>query len=105
MDFYQAKSVVKTEWWLDDSQLPQLLWARLRVFDDGTADVCWSECSTLYGFVNQDFAGYFLSEDEYIRFASMDEEDEQKCGIKLASISPPNWLGTTEQEFEYLGQY
>ena len=49
--------------------------------------------------------GTLLSEDEYICFNSMDEEDEDEYGIELAQIQPPIWHEYADQLFEYLGTY
>ena len=49
--------------------------------------------------------GTLLSEDEYICFKSMDEEDEEEYGFKLAKIQPPIWYEYPDQLFEYLGTY
>jgi hypothetical protein len=78
-EFYQKKRIATVEWWLDDCDLPErLTWARLRVFSDGTADSCFGEEGKLYGFKNKAYASYILSEDEFICFERMDEEDEQE---------------------------
>jgi hypothetical protein len=103
--FYRGKQVVTIEWWVSDCDLPRLVWARLRVFGDGTADACCEEGGTLFGFNEQPFAGYFLAEDEYRRFACMDEDDEREYGIRLAEIRPPSWSDRPDQPFEYLGTY
>jgi hypothetical protein len=105
-EFYRSKAVVSTEWWLDTGWLPDTLsWARLRVFNDGSADACWAEGDRLYGFDDRQFARYFLSEDEYDRFDTMDAEDELEYGIVVATIEPPSWVDRVDQAFEYLGQY
>ncbi|MBD2090605.1 hypothetical protein H6F67_12145 [Microcoleus sp. FACHB-1515] len=103
--FYAGKTVVKVEWWLSNcSPYPDLYWARLRVFSDGSADAAWAE-SQVYGFDREEYAGYFLSEDEYMRFDSMDEEDEADIGVKKSEISPPAWQSDESAAFEYLGTY
>lgn len=103
--FYQGKYIVAVEWWLDCCNLPdRLFWARLRVFNDGTADSCFCN-GKLYGFKNRDYAGYILSEDEYTCFSRMGEEDEEEYGIKLVKIQPPTWPEYPAQLFEYLGTY
>ncbi|NJM74423.1 MAG: hypothetical protein HC852_00115 [Acaryochloridaceae cyanobacterium RU_4_10] len=105
-EFYQNKHITAYEWWLYDCDLPdRLTWARLRVFNDGTADSCFCEGGMLYGFKNRDYASYILSEDEFTRFERMDEEDEQEYGIKLADIQCPIWQEHPEQPFKYLGTY
>ena len=104
-DFYRNKQVRETEWWLHSCDLSVQKWARLRVFNDGTADSCFGPNDTLFGFDNRDYAGYILSEDEYIRFNDMDREDEDEYGIVLTNIVPPTWPETDKQKFKYLGTY
>lgn len=104
--FYQGKYIIAIEWWLHSCDLPDTLtWARVRVFNDGTADSCFCKHGKVYGFENRNYAGYILSEDEYICFNSMDEEDEEEYGIELAKIQPPIWHEYPDQLFEYLGTY
>ncbi len=103
--FYHGKTVVALEWWVDSAALPELCWARLRVFSDRTADVCFSPEGTLYGFDARQYAEYFLGEDEYTDFASLDTDHERDYGITLASIHPPTWEDTEEQPFQYWGTY
>jgi hypothetical protein len=103
--FYEGKALEEVEWWISYAcEFPQICWGRLRVFSDGTADACFSE-SQVYGFADRDSAGNFLAEDEYIQFATMDEEDEKMIGVKAAEISPPSWDDGKSAQFEYLGQY
>lgn len=104
-EFYRDKQIVSVEWRLHEPDLPELTWARLRVFDDGTADACFSENDTLYGFEHQDYAGYLLSEDEYIRLNCLDEEDGKEFRIRLTEIQRPIWQEGSDQLFEYLGTY
>ena len=104
--FYYNKRVAEVEWWLDDCALPGTLsWARLRVFDDGTADSAFDPQETLYGFESRNYAGHILAEDEYVCFNRMDAEDEREYGIVLAEIEPPHWAENADQQFEYLGTY
>ncbi len=79
--FYRAKSIVRTEWWVHECDLPVLTWARLWVFNDSTADACWAEGATLYGF------------------------DAEEYDLELPAIVPPLWIDSSEQKFEYLGTY
>jgi hypothetical protein len=103
--FYHDKTIESTEWWVSDCDLPQLTWARLRVFHDGTADACWTEGGKLYGFDSSECAGFFLLEDEYVRFNGLDEEDEKEFGIRLEDIIMPFRTDDAESGFEYLGSY
>lgn len=105
-EFYRSKSVSAVEWWLHDCDLPRhLTWARLRVFSDGTSDVCWAEGTKRYGFDSQEYAGYFLSEDEYTPFSRWDAEDEAAYGLRWADVHVPAWEDRPAQGFEYLGTY
>jgi len=102
--FYFGKTITKVEWWISCAcEYPDLYWGRLRVFSDGTADAAFDEAK-VYGFDDPDSAGYFLSEDEYMRFEGMDEEDAKEIGINPLETSPPAWR-TDEFAFEYLGTY
>jgi hypothetical protein len=103
--FYKNKIVVKIEWWLSEChEYPNLYWARLRVFSDGSADSAFEE-SKVYGFDDRKFASYFLSEDEYIPFDRMDKQDEADIGAKKSDLLSPFWGDSVEVEFEYLGTY
>ena len=104
-DFYRGKRLVRTEWWIDSSRLPQTIaWARLRVFDDRASDVSFADGSKNFGFKNEQYAQYFLGEDEFVAFSNLDSDDEVEYGISLAGLVPPSWSdGYTD--FEYLGVY
>lgn len=105
LSFYTGKEIAHVEWWLHDCDLPALTWARLRAFDDGTADACWTEGTTLYGFSAPEFAGYFMAEDEYRRVSSLDDEDAVGLGVNFSVAVPPTWTDTSAQPFEYSGTY
>jgi len=103
--FYEGKTLTKIEWWLSYCpEYPDLAWARLRIFSDGSADAAFDE-SKVYGFDDRKYADYFLGEDEYMRFDSMDEQNEVDIGVKKADILPPNWGDDAPAEFEYIGTY
>lgn len=104
-EFYKDKSVIETEWWLNAEALPDLVWARLRVFDDGTADACFSEGMTLYGFENRDYAANLLATDDLVRFGEWGEEEVEEFGIRLAEIEIPHWADPPDQVFVYAGKY
>lgn len=104
--FHHSKKVTEVEWWLEWAVLPdRLTWGRLRVFDDGTADVSFGPGGGIYVFENRTYAGYFLSEDEFSPLAEMDEEDETEYGIVLRELRPPEWEDKSDQRFEYIGTY
>ena len=104
--FHFSKQVVEVEWWLEWAVLPdKLTWGRLRVFEDGTADVSFGPKDTIYGFENRTYAGYFLSEDEFSPFTEMDEKDEAEYGIVLSELNPSSWKDQNDQIFKYIGTY
>lgn len=104
-EFYRDKKYSVVEWWLSESHLPGLLWARQRLFYDGMSDVCFDEYGTLYGFADHESSGFFLAEDEFRRLMHLDGEDEREFGINLAEIYPPPWEDHAEQTFEFFGDY
>lgn len=104
-EFYKNKSVAETEWWLNAESLPDLVWARLRVFSDGTADACFAEGVTLYGFENRAHAANLLATDDFSRFSDWGEEEEDEFGISLAKIELPHWVDSPDQDFVYTGTY
>jgi hypothetical protein len=102
--FYAGKTISEVEWWISSCcEFPELYWGRLRVFSDGTADAAFDE-SSVYGFDDRKYAGYFLGEDEYVPFATLDADDEKQLGAKQSEISPPPWRDKAT-EFKYLGTY
>ncbi len=103
--FYDGQSVTETEWWLNTEWLPELVWGRPRVFDDGSADACFSEGVTLYGFENRYYAGSFLAQDDLSRLSDWGEEEEREYGIRLAEIQPPTWVDRLDQDFVCAGTY
>ena len=103
-DFYAYKALVKTEWWLSSCDpSPDLLWARLRVFSDGTADAAFDSTHS-YGFDSETYAMYYLSEDEYIRLTTLDEEDEIELNVQASQLVPPIWPDKSDS-FQYIGKY
>src|SRR5436853_7477172 len=86
--FYKDKYPIKTEWWLDVSGLPEIRWARLRTFNDKTADACYGEKETIYAFENREYASRMLAEDDYVNFDSIDSEAEREYGITVETMKP-----------------
>ena len=105
-EFYKGKTVHKVLWYLHDCDLPEKLqWARLRVFDDGSADATFSVDGPAYGFVEQCYAGYILTEDEYVCFSEFDDEDDASYGTDRRRIAVPSWVDPVDKPFEFLGRY
>ena len=52
-----------------------------------------------------EYAGYFLSEDEYVRLEGLDAEDEREYQMRISDLRPPDLQDSPEQAFEYLGTY
>ena len=102
--FYEGKPLKEVEWWISWAALPDVSWARLRVFSDGSADAAFDE-STVYGFNDRKYAGYFLGEDEYSPISELEDEDQKRLPTELAALSPPSWSDTDAAKFTYLGEY
>lgn len=88
------KHVARVEWWLMDA-LPDLGWARLRVFDDGTADVFDCDGKT-HAFAGLDDARSWLGEDEFVRLDGLETQDLAGIPLRLEDLTPPR--GLTEAE-------
>jgi hypothetical protein len=84
-------------WYLMYSSLPDLNWARLRVFESGSAEVFDCDGRTTR-FASEEDARLWLAEDEFQALASFDAEDEEEYGIKFAAITPPQ--AESEQELQ-----
>lgn len=82
-------------WYLMYSSLPDLNWARLRVFESGRAEVFDCDGRT-HQFTTEKEAGWWLAEDEFQALESFDSEDEEEYGMKFADISPPRAQNDTE---------
>jgi hypothetical protein len=65
-----------------------LIWARIQVFSNLSAEVFDVDGRTIY-FEDEASAANDLSEDDYRRFANLDEEDEQDLDISLADLESP----------------
>lgn len=89
------RSVRETQWWLMWCDFPNLNWARLRVYDDGSADVFDSDGRTQRFLIRED-AIHSLLEDEYQELHTLDENDEEDLGVPLATIRPP--AGVSDDE-------
>jgi len=82
-------SVIDETWWLDTSGLPDLLWARLRVFADGTAEL-FDLDGRYTKFASRDEARLFLLEDEYEAVTTMEAADLALHGLPPGGPTPPN---------------
>jgi hypothetical protein len=74
---------MKTEWWLDWSALPDLLWARLQVHQNGAAEV-FDLDGKVHHFSSEQEARNWLFEDEYSRLEQLIQSEE----VPADTISP-----------------
>lgn len=79
--------VLELEWWIMDCGLPDLIWARLRSWTDGTADVLTTG-GELDRFPSRDEAVSWLCEDEF-RDLEVFNQGEFEIGLDLPFIWPP----------------
>ena len=75
------------QWWLATLGR-NLVWARLRVRDGGTAEVFDSDGKTL-SYESQDTARAALMDAEFVSYDGLDAEDALERGFNLADVSPP----------------
>jgi hypothetical protein len=80
--------VDRTMWWLGPTALPDLHWARLRVFDGGTAEVLDLD-GKIHPFDTEQAARLWLLEDEYESFENLDDEHLANAGLSKADLVPP----------------
>ena len=88
------KPVTKESWWLDTSSFPCLLWARIRVFEDGTAEV-FDLDGRYTRFENESDARSFLAEDEYDCFSGLDDDERAEVGLP-GDLEPPTAASDAE---------
>ena len=75
------------QWWV--ASLGNLLvWARLRVFDSGSAEVFSAEGETLR-YDDEDAAHMALLDAEFRAWDGLDEDDAAMLGFDLNSVAPP----------------
>ena len=75
------------QWWVA-SLGDMLIWARLRVREDGIAEVFSAEGETLR-YDDEDSAHAALLDAEFRAFDGLDEEDAALLGFDLDSVAPP----------------
>jgi len=91
----QNEDTYVDRWYLMYSSLPDLNWARLRVFTSGRVEVFDCDGRTTR-FASLEEARWWLAEDEFQALDSFDAEDEAEYGITFADITPPR--GSSEAE-------
>jgi hypothetical protein len=74
-------------WWIATLGR-QLLWARLRERDAGTAEVLDHE-GNLHAYDSEDTARSMLLDAGYVEFDGLDEDDALEHGFSLDEVAPP----------------
>ena len=74
-------------WWLATLGR-NIVWARLRVRDAGTAEVFDSDGNTL-AYDCEDTARAALMDAEFVAFDGLDDADALERGFSLSEVSPP----------------
>jgi len=82
----------KLEWWIDETSLPDLIWARLHCLSDGSAKIFHADGRTKR-FDSVRDAQNALSEDEYVHPESLDRGDLTRLGMLEREIQPPSGEG------------
>ncbi len=76
-----------TSWWLATLGR-NIVWARLRVREAGTAEVFDSDGNTL-AYDSEDTARAALMDAEFVAYEGLDEDDALARGFRLADVQPP----------------
>lgn len=76
-----------TSWWLATIGR-NIVWARLRVREAGTAEIFDSDGNTL-AYDSEDTARAALMDAEFSAFDGLDEDDALARGFSLAEVQPP----------------
>ena len=79
--------IARDGWWLATLGR-NIVWARLREREAGTAEVFDSDGATL-PYDSVDTARAALMDAEFVEFDGLDEDDALERGFSLAEIAPP----------------
>lgn len=82
-----SESADPGEWWLATVG-HNLVWARLRVREAGTAEVFDSDGNTL-SYDSEDTARASLMDAEFVAWDGLDEADANARGFSMEEVSPP----------------
>jgi hypothetical protein len=95
-EFYRGKHVVREEWFIHEGDL--LSWERLRVFNDGTADV-WAY-GELWGFLNEACARFSIREGHFVHPSRVGS-----TGKTPGSEPPREQADANDQPFHWGGDW
>jgi len=76
-----------SEWWLATLGR-NIVWARLRVREAGTAEVFDADGNTL-AYDSEDSARAALMDAEFVAYEGLDEDDAAARGFPLEAVLPP----------------
>ena len=77
----------REQWWLA-ALGRNIVWARLRVREAGTAEVFDADGNTL-SYDSEDTARAALMDAEFVEYDGLDAEDVLDRGFELAEVQPP----------------
>lgn len=81
---------MRESWWLMDCSFPDLVWARLRVREDGVVEVV--SAGNRHAFADEETARHWLAEDEFIPLSDLDDPAiRREYGLDQRDIHPPAW--------------
>ena len=98
-------AIDQVQWWLA-SLGRNIVWARLRALDAGTAEVFDSDGNTL-AYDSEDTARAALMDAEFVAFDGLDEDDALARGFSLDEVVPPraaNDAALRHRMFQSLGE-
>jgi hypothetical protein len=85
----------QVEWWIDESALPDLIWAFVRALPHGSAETFDADGRTRH-FDSGVAAANWLSEDEYVRPSSIEAGALARLGLNERELRPP--VGETDSD-------
>jgi len=95
-DFDSGPVVLRTDWWLA-SLGNVMVWARMRLLDEDTADVLSSD-GVLIRYADEMEARAALMDAGYQLLDGMDEDDALPFGKLLEELEPPRADSGTDEE-------
>ena len=84
-----TSNIDREVWWIDTSAFPNLFWARLRVFPNGSADV-FDLDGRLRCFPSEATARLDLLEDEYEPADRIEDDVLAEAGLMRGELVPPS---------------
>jgi len=68
--------------------------------------VLFQDETKCFGFDNEEFASYFIAEDEFSPLTSLNDDYRRILKVPPGfEVQPPTWESREVDEFKYVGEY